>query len=110
LKKPSARDREVAVLTKTKRFKAELQSGHQEDAVEVPFDPAIAWGIPAAKLWRGRKGHTVKATVNGVTFEGFIVARQRRFFLLVDVDIEQEAAVSVGDTVAVTITPRSSRQ
>jgi hypothetical protein len=42
---------------KKKKFKAELLSGHKEDAVEVPFDPATEWGIRAKPLWRGRRGH-----------------------------------------------------
>jgi hypothetical protein len=31
---------------KKKKFKGEVLSGHKEDAVEVPFDPAKEWGIP----------------------------------------------------------------
>lgn len=96
-------NKKITSLRKT--FKAELQSGHQEDAVEVPFDPALAWGIPAARLWRGRKGHTVKAAVKGVSFEGFIVGRQRRFFLLIDEDIAQAAGVAVGDLITIAVAP-----
>jgi hypothetical protein len=88
-----------------KKFKAELQAGHQEDAVEVPFDPVEVWGIAPGRLWRGRKGHRVMATVNGIKFAGFLVSRQRRSFLLVDEDIKQEAGVVVGDIVNVTLAP-----
>jgi hypothetical protein len=90
---------------KNTKFKGELQSGHQEDAVEVPFDPAETWGIPPKQLWRGRRGHRVVSTVNGISFETFIVPRQQRFFMLVDEDIEQEAGVAVGDIVTVTVAP-----
>jgi hypothetical protein len=90
---------------KKKKFKAELQSGHQEDAVEVPFDPTAAWGVPPMKLWRGRKGHVVLATVNGVSFETFIVARQQKCYLLVDEDIKQEGRFAVGDIVSVSVVP-----
>jgi hypothetical protein len=90
-----------------KRFKAQLQSGHQEDAVEVPFDPAVVWSIASGPLWRGRKGHRVMATLNGASFEGFVVSRQRRSFLLVDDDIKQAAGVTVGDIVTVTLAPVS---
>jgi hypothetical protein len=51
-----------------KKFKAELQAGHQEDAVEVPFDPAKAWGVASGQLWRGRKGHRILAVLNGILF------------------------------------------
>lgn len=39
-----------------KKVKAELEAGHQEDAVEVPFDPVEVWGIAP-----GRFGADVKA-------------------------------------------------
>jgi hypothetical protein len=90
---------------KAKKFKAELQSGHQEDAVEVPFDPAKTWGLAPVRLWRGRKGHIVIATLNGLTFETFIVSRQQKFFLLVDEDVKQQGGVAVGEIVEVTLTP-----
>jgi len=88
-----------------KKFKAELKSGHQEDAVEVPFDPAETWGLAPVPLWRGRKGHRVRATLNGISFAGFIVSRQRKSFMLVDEDIKQETGAAVGDMVTVTVTP-----
>ena len=90
---------------KKKAFKAELQSGHQEDAVEVPFDPAKTWGLAPARLWRGRKGHTVLATLNGVSFETFIVSRQQKSFMLVDEDIKEQAGVAVGEIVDITVAP-----
>ena len=88
---------------KKKRFKAELQPGHKDDAVTVPFDPAETWGTASEPLWRGRKGHRVKATLNGVSFETFIVPRQRKFFLMVDEDVKRQAGVAAGDIVAVTV-------
>jgi hypothetical protein len=90
-----------------KTFKAELQSGHQEDAAELPFEPAATWGTRPSPLWRGRKGHRVLATLNGISFEGFIVSRRRKSFLLVDEDIKQQAGVTVGDIAAVTVVPVS---
>jgi hypothetical protein len=35
---------------KRKKFKAQVLSGHKEDAVEVPFDPAHEWDVPAKPL------------------------------------------------------------
>jgi hypothetical protein len=63
---------------KARKFKTELLSGHQEDAVEVPFDPTTVWGAAPVPLWRGRKGYRVLATLNGVSFAGFIVRRQQK--------------------------------
>jgi hypothetical protein len=91
--------------TRKKKFKAELQSGHQEDAVEVPFDPATTWDVAPVRLWRGRRGHAVLATLNGISFETFIVSRQQRFFMLVEGDIKEQAGVAVGEIVTVTVAP-----
>lgn len=88
---------------KTKKFKAELQGGHKEDAIEVPFNPAETWGVAPVPLWRGRKGHRVLATLNGVSFETFIVPRQQTFFLLVAEDIKQTAGVAAGAVVEITV-------
>jgi hypothetical protein len=90
---------------KKKKFKAEVLSGHKEDAVEVPFDPAKEWGIPPKPLWRGRRGHSVNATVNGFSFESSIVPRQKRFYLLIDAEAEKAAGVSKGVVVQVAVEP-----
>lgn len=87
---------------KKKKFIAELQSGHKDHAVEVPFDPAEAWGVAPGPLWRGRRGHRVQATLNGVSFATFIVPRQQKFFMMVDEAVKQQAGVAVGDIVTVT--------
>ena len=93
---------------KKKKFKAELQGGHKEDAVEVPFDPAETWGVAPVSLWRGRRGHHVLATLNGVSFETFIVPRQQTFFMLVSEDIKQKARVAAGDLVEITVAPAAA--
>ena len=90
---------------KKKKFKAEVLSGHKEDAVEVPFDPAKEWGIPPKPLWRGRRGHFVNATVNGFSFESSIVPRQKKFFMLIDADAKKAANVSEGAVVQVAVEP-----
>ena len=87
---------------KRKTFKAELQSGHKDDAVAVPFDPAKTWGVAPKPLWRGRRGHRVLATLNGVSFDTFIVPRQQKFFMMVGEDVKKQAEVAVGDIVTVT--------
>ena len=90
---------------KKKTFKAELQSGHKDDAVAVPFDPMETWGTAPEPLWRGRRGHRVRATLNGVSFEAFIVPRQSKFFMMVDEAVKRQAGVAVGDVVTITATP-----
>ena len=93
---------------KRKRFKAEVLSGHKEDAVEVPFDPAQEWGITPKPLWRGRRGrrgHQVNATVNGFSFESSIVPRQKKFYLLIDAEAAKAAGVAEGARVEVVVEP-----
>ena len=88
-----------------KRFKGELLAGHKEHAVEVPFDPAAEWGIQPKPLWRGRRGHLVKATVNGWSFETSIVPRQKKLYLLIDSNTTKAAGVSSGNIVQITVEP-----
>lgn len=90
---------------KPETFKGEILSGHTEAAIEVPFDPAARWTIPATPLWRGRKGHHVQGILNGVRFKSAIVARARRFFVLLDESLLEAAKASVGDTVEITLMP-----
>ena len=90
---------------KKKRFKAEVLSGHKEDAVEVPFDPVKEWGIAPKPLWRGRRGHFVNATVNGFSFESSIVPRQKKFYMLIDAEAAKSAGVSKGVVVHVAVEP-----
>jgi chorismate-pyruvate lyase len=47
----------------------------------------------------------VTATLNGVSFETFIVSRQQRYFMLVDEDVKQQAGIALGETVAVIVVP-----
>jgi hypothetical protein len=90
---------------KKKKFKAEVLSGHKEDAVEVPFDPEQVWGVPPKPLWRGRRGHLVNATVNGFSFESSIVPRQKKFYLLIDAEAAKAAGVPDGVKVEVVVEP-----
>ena len=64
----------------TKEFDGVLIAGHKGEAVEVPFDPAREWDLPKQKLWNGRNGHFVKATINGIHFESAVVPRMKSFF------------------------------
>jgi hypothetical protein len=91
-------------------FKGEILSGHTEAAVEVPFDPAARWTIAATPLWHGRKGHHVQGILNDVRFKSVVVARARRFFVLIDEGLLQAATASVGDKVEITLVPLAEGQ
>jgi len=86
-------------------FTAELLAGHKEDALQLPFDPVEVWQIPPVALWRGRRGHVVAATVNGVSFETCVVPRQKKFFLLVDQNTKALARLATGDKVSASVKP-----
>ncbi len=90
---------------KKKRFKAEVLSGHKGNAVEVPFDPSEEWQIDPKPLWPGRRGHSVKAVINRVSFESAIVPRQKKFYLLIDAEAAESARISPGGLVEVAVEP-----
>jgi len=90
---------------KRKRFKAELQSGDQENAIEVPFDPAGVWAIPAQPLSPGNLGHRVWGSLNGATFESVIVPRAGKFLLLIQPELQQSTGIAVGDEVDAVVGP-----
>jgi uncharacterized protein DUF1905 len=87
------------------QFTGELLAGHKEAAIEVPFDPATRWGVPAHRLWTGRRGHAVKGRLNGVEFESVVVPRSRRFYLLVPDELQSAIGASIGDMIRATIAP-----
>ncbi|MEP6922075.1 MAG: DUF1905 domain-containing protein [bacterium] len=93
---------------KAKKFKAEIVPGHKESAVEVPFDPTQVWRTNPQSLWHGRRGHTVKGMLNGKEFKGVIVPRQRKFYLLIDKELERDAGVAPGDVVEVALEASAS--
>jgi hypothetical protein len=90
---------------KKERFKTVLLPGHKGAAVEVPFDPTKLWAIAARPLWPGRRGHTVRGELNGVSFGSCIVPRSRKFWMLVAEEVQWKAGVSVGDAVSVAVEP-----
>lgn len=87
------------------KFEGELLLGHKGAAVEVPFDPEKKWAISPRALWPGRRGHVVRAELNGVRFGSCIVPRSRKFWMLVDEETQAKAGVSAGDTVCVSVEP-----
>jgi hypothetical protein len=90
---------------KREHFKGELLGGHKEAAIEVPFDPEKRWSLPATRLRPGRWGHHVEGSLNGTKFKSVIARRARKFWLLVDDDLQLASGVSVGDMVQVALIP-----
>lgn len=92
---------EMATVT----FQAVLSSGHKGNAAEVPFDPGERWSLSARPLWPGRRGFRVHATVEGQAFDTAIVARSRRFWLLVPTEVSDLAGLAVGDSGSFSVAP-----
>ncbi|MCU1244984.1 MAG: hypothetical protein JWN02_894 [Acidobacteria bacterium] len=63
------------------RLHAVLLEGHKEAAFEVPFDPAERWAVLPCSSAPARRGHRVRAMLNGVTFDGALMGRSKRFWL-----------------------------
>lgn len=87
------------------RFSAVLLEGHKGAAFEVPFDPAGRWNIEPVRLQAGRRGHRVTGTVNGIAFESAVVPRSRKFWLLIDQNVREEAELEIGGTAKISLRP-----
>lgn len=87
------------------RFRAVVMSGHKEDAVEVPFDPAAKWGIKTQQIGAVRSGFAARAEINGVAFDTFVVARARKFWLLLPPEVGAKTDVAAGDEIAIVLLP-----
>lgn len=50
----------------------------------------------------------MSGTLNGVRFEeSFIVARSKKFFMLIDRELKEAAGISTGDLVRLALEPKS---
>ena len=86
-------------------FRGTVLSGHKQDAVEVPFDPAEKWNIKTQAIRTARWGFAVRAEISGVAFDSFVVARAKKFWLLLPAEIERQAPIAAGDEIAVKLDP-----
>ncbi|MDP9360350.1 MAG: MmcQ/YjbR family DNA-binding protein [Acidobacteriota bacterium] len=87
------------------RFTAVLLEGHKGAAFEVPFDPADRWDIAPVRLQTGRSGHRVAGKVNGVAFESAVVPRSRKFWVLIDETVREQARLEIGSTAKIALRP-----
>jgi hypothetical protein len=88
-----------------KKFKGQLLSGHKDYAVEVPFDPSMEWKVEPQPLWHGRRGFPVRGKIGRVSFESAIVPRQKKYYLLIDRDVQPLTGVSEESQAVITIEP-----
>ncbi len=87
------------------RFIGLVLSGHKQAAVEVPFDPSIRWSARAVAIGPRRRGHRVQGTFAGVAFQSVVVARSKRFWVLIERAHLDAAGVSLGDSVEISLEP-----
>ena len=91
-----------------RRFPAIVRIGHgAQCAVEVPFDPGREWGLGPGPVFPGRNGYLVSASLGGTWFDGFVVPRMKRWWLLVDRAVLDAAGVDVGQDADVRVRPRA---
>ena len=80
-----------------------ILEGHKDSAIEVPFDPAVRWSLPANRLEAGRWGHRVTGRLNGIAFESAIVPRSGSFFLVLPAELLTLTEVIAGAPVRITV-------
>lgn len=91
---------------RVERWSGTVVSGHKEDAIEVPFDPGERRALAARPLRPGRRGWPVEATIATVSHvETAIIARAKRFWLLVPPDVAASGGFVAGDAVPVRVAP-----
>jgi hypothetical protein len=90
----------------SKTFRGTVLSGHKDDAVEVPFDPVQTLGVALVAIKPGRRGFPVRAMINSIGFDTYVVARSTKFWLLLPMAIVSKIGSNEGDTVSVTLSPR----
>ena len=80
-------------------FATVVEAGHMGLVyIQIPFDPSVAWDV--------RPRHFVQGRLNGCPFQGEVGFRRRKFYMLLDEDLQRVAKLSPGDAVEVVIEPR----
>lgn len=80
-------------------FDVTLQATEHGDVrLVLPFDPDEQWGR--------RRGHYVRGTLNGITFEGAVEELSGVAFVAVSRELRVQAEATVGDRVHVVLEPK----
>lgn len=93
---------------RARSFNGIAQAGHKESAIEVPFDPGAVWRIEVQSIRPGRRGYRVTAVVNGFRFSSHVVARSKKFWLLLPVRVVTGAKIRLGRIVGVKLQPENA--
>ncbi len=90
---------------KAERISSVVLTGHKGDAIEVPFDPGAKWGVTTQQIGPGRRGYRVACRVGAIRFDSYVVARSRKFWLLLSAEVEDKLSIKAGDTVSLSLEP-----
>jgi hypothetical protein len=81
------------------KFETVVEVGHMELLyIQIPFDPSVTWDA--------RPRHFVRGSLNGCAFAGEIGFRRRKFYILLDEELQRAAKLSPGEPVQVALEPR----
>ena|SRR5690242_10692716 len=81
------------------KFATAVEVGHMGMVyIRIPFDPSMTWDA--------RPRHFVRGRLNGCPFEGEVGFRRRKFYMLLDEELQRAAKLSPGDSVEVAMEPR----
>lgn len=81
------------------KFATAVEAGHKGLVyIRIPFDPSVTWDV--------RTRHFVRGSLNGCAFEGEVGFRRRKFYMLLDEELQRVAKLSPGDNVEVAMEPR----
>ena len=81
------------------KFETVVAAGHMGMVyIQLPFDPSVVWDV--------RPRHFVQGRLNGCPFEGEAGFRRRKFYMLLDEELQRVAKLSPGDAVEVVMEPR----
>ncbi|MFY0571395.1 DUF1905 domain-containing protein [Archangium lansingense] len=81
------------------KFATVVEAGHMGLVyIQLPFDPSVAWDVRPRQFVQGR--------LNGSPFVGEVGFRRRKFYILLDEELQRVAGLSPGDAVEVVIEPR----
>ena len=90
---------------KAEQISGVVLAGHKGDAVEVPFDPGAKWDVAVQQIGPGRRGYRVAFRVGATRFDSYVVARSRKFWLLLSAEVEDKLSIKAGDTVSLSLEP-----
>ncbi|MCE9595139.1 MAG: DUF1905 domain-containing protein [Planctomycetes bacterium] len=92
-----------------RRFSAVVLDGHKGCAVQVPFDPAEAWGeLPTEVVYQRVRGVPVRGKLEGEAFDSWIILRWKKHFLLLDNTMLRSSTLAPGELASIEVAPRAT--